>query len=367
MAIGGDYGGGFTKLGITYTNIHGVEEFSALLVMTGKDNWESLHRLSHSNLLQFTGQSAQFKSIWELFQHRYLFPPRKQTVLLNGDWNFISAIRGLKGASSHNPCPICDIHKNQMRHSQHHLGEHRPSNQSPPLNSIAHPPLLFIQSCHIVPLPLHVFLGLANRMIDKLENIAGKAEIGTYKKEIKSVSRIGSTGLAGVHGLNGNELSKWIKRGLTYELPFKRETHIPIVGQLGIWLEELRENLLDKEKWVDARKNAFQRMVEDIQQNWPLVMEESPFPKLHMLSQCLEFAKKEAYLGRYNESRIESYHAQFGDKIRNSHFNCGWDIAEKMRKSLADIAVALMQPVLKDEIKFNHPTNTAINTCPIKE
>ena len=44
LAIGGDAGGGHTKLGITYT-MNNTSAFAPLLVYNGTDSWELLSKL----------------------------------------------------------------------------------------------------------------------------------------------------------------------------------------------------------------------------------------------------------------------------------------------------------------------------------
>ncbi len=68
IAVGGDAGGGHTKLGITYS-VGEKQYFAALLVYEGKDGWEQLQRLSTPLLTPFTGDSAAFPHIFAVLQH----------------------------------------------------------------------------------------------------------------------------------------------------------------------------------------------------------------------------------------------------------------------------------------------------------
>lgn len=57
IAVGGDSGGGHTKLGVTYS-FKGVQHFAALLVYAGGDGWEELNGLTAAGHTTFTGDSA---------------------------------------------------------------------------------------------------------------------------------------------------------------------------------------------------------------------------------------------------------------------------------------------------------------------
>jgi hypothetical protein len=68
ISIGGDCGSSITKLGISYTNVRGDEEFAALLVMDTSDDWESLSKLCHIGITQYEGESSTIPTIWGVFQ-----------------------------------------------------------------------------------------------------------------------------------------------------------------------------------------------------------------------------------------------------------------------------------------------------------
>lgn len=67
MAVGGDAGGGFTKIGITYSH-NGKQSFACLLVYFGGDSWLELQDCRAEGLTPFKGDSAAFPHIWAVLQ-----------------------------------------------------------------------------------------------------------------------------------------------------------------------------------------------------------------------------------------------------------------------------------------------------------
>ena len=71
VVIGGDTGGGLTKLGVTYLDCSAKQRFAALLVYRGKDNAAALHALTAAKapgLMPFTGDSANCADIFAVLQ-----------------------------------------------------------------------------------------------------------------------------------------------------------------------------------------------------------------------------------------------------------------------------------------------------------
>ena len=177
LCIGGDAGGGTCKLGVSFLNNRGQEEFAALLVYKGKDDWDSLTQLVSPDLTPFFGDTAAARmfnlpmlplvGIFGVFQ--YLINTYADRCFLNRDMAFINSVIGLKSASSHFPCPICVVNKNDLLPA---------APRAPPLRnhlvqvigsySRKRSPLIVIDSKRIVPLPLHIFLGTSNKLIEEV-------------------------------------------------------------------------------------------------------------------------------------------------------------------------------------------------------
>jgi hypothetical protein len=134
LAVGGDSGGGYTKLGVTYSRPGPVRNrklpngkvkqrhssiqcFAALVVYAGSDGWDELNHLRDEVEPPFVGDSAAFPHIWAVLQHFI----DTRGAFLNGDWPFINAVLGLMSPSATHPCPICIVsHKSLLSSSSSH-------------------------------------------------------------------------------------------------------------------------------------------------------------------------------------------------------------------------------------------------------
>ena len=255
ISIGGDCGGGLTKLGISYTNVKGDEQFAALLVMDAADDWESLSMLCHIGVTQYEGKSEDIPTIWGVFQSllfTHTIPPHNKKIFLNGDWKFINTVLGLKSPSSSFPCPICLVPHDDL------LSPAPPRNLATHLSddfSAAHVPFIAIPTSYIVPTPLHLFLGICNRIIRRtLAELSSEETVKEAMHEVKSIHSH-SSGAAAGHELNGVELSKWIKEGLT--LAFIDPTTPSPINQLDEWMKGLHKHLLHKREWSEEEKKNF--------------------------------------------------------------------------------------------------------------
>lgn len=205
IVVGGDCGGGHTQLGITYTT-KTKQTFAALLVYSGKDSWEAMYQLVFSpGITPFTGDSVDHPHIFAVLQHFI----DHRNAFLNGDWPFINALLGLKNAAATHPCPICIVTSNPK--SLLRTARYRESKDNHSKHS-DQPPLLTILPERIVPTPLHLFLGISNRIIfDAYGEIFGESMVTAAIQRIRTVHGAGCGGLSDVFDLNGPEIRKWIK------------------------------------------------------------------------------------------------------------------------------------------------------------
>ena len=155
-------------------------------------------------LTPFTGDSAAFPHIWAVLQHLI----DSKGAFLNGDWCFINAVLGLMAPSATNPCPICIITHNSFTKTARYR---TPADK----DSVdrTHQPLLVIDPERIVPTPLHLFLGISNRIIlDAFSELLGKERVEEVLKKIKTMHSAGCGGRSDLYDLNGQEISRWIKK-----------------------------------------------------------------------------------------------------------------------------------------------------------
>ena len=345
IAVGGDAGGGRCVLGITYSH-QSVQHFAALLVYEGGDSWLELQDCRAEGLTPFKGDSAAFPHIWAVLQHLI----DTCEAFLNGDWPFINGVLGLMSPSATHPCPICIISHNSFLSSS----RYRRANDKHSIDR-DHTPLLAIPPERIVPTPLHLFLGISNRIIlDAFSELLGKPLVEETLKSVKTVHSAGCGGASDLFDLNGPEICKWIKRdcSTTLRAAAEKENELSAAQKsshstIKRWLQQLHDHLLHKGDWTATQIESWRAAVHDMQQNWCSETGQAAFPKLHMLRHSLDFAERHRFLGRASEAQIESYHAQFNTLFHDHHLNQGANTAERLRRSLADAALHAVQPFLQ--------------------
>lgn len=292
IAVGGDAGGGHTKLGITYSSSSNIQSFSCLLVYEGSDSWEEAP------------------------------------------------------TNSHHPCPICIISKSNFTGSS----RYRTAKDKHSLHESNHA-LLSIDPERIVPTPLHLFLGLSNRIItDAFTEIFGKEVVEAAMNQVTTIHTVGCGGKSDLYDLNGPEIKKWIKKGMSQKLKEDKENITPeqtaTHSILTRWLQQLHQHLLHKKEWNRDDIEAWSSVVGDIHSHWEVETKIKPFPKLHMLTHTVEFAERHRFLGRAAETQIESFHFPFNTLYHKHHFNQAHNTAERIRRCLADTALHAVQAVI---------------------
>jgi hypothetical protein len=353
IAVGGDAGGGRCVLGVTYSTPtptrdspeKTTQHFACLLVYEGGDSWLELQDCRAEGLTPFTGDSAALPHIWAVLQH--LIDTR--AAFLNGDWPFINAVLGLMSPSATHPCPICIVsHKSLLSSSRHRTPADTQSIDR------THQPLLTIPPERIVPTPLHLFLGISNRIIlDAFSELLGKECVQSALTAVTTVHSAGCGGKSDLYDLNGPEISKWIKKQCSASglAAAAASSSVPAATTashsiLSRWLQQLHSCLLHSRDWSSDEIEAWRAAVDDIQQHWSAEAHSKPFPKLHMLRHSLEFAERHRFLGRASEAQIESFHASFNALFHKQHRNQGGNTAERLRCCLADASLRAVQPFL---------------------
>jgi len=314
-------------------------------VYRGKDDYTDLGTLTQPSLTPFAGDSAAFPHIFAVLQHFI----NTRSAFLNGDWPFINAILGLMSPSATHPCPICIISHNSFTKTSRYRTPADKHSLHP-----EHSPLLTISSDRIVPTPLHLFLGISNRIIlDAFSELFSKELVEETLEKVKTIHSAGSGGRADVFQLNGPEIRKWIKKDCSSTLRAAAEEKGALTASqkstystLKRWLEKLHDHLLVKKEWKAEEIEDWRAAVKDIQDNWCAETSQAAFPKLHMLRHSLEFAERYRFLGRASEAQIESYHFKFKRLFHQQHLNMAHDEAERQRRCLADSSLRAVQPLL---------------------
>jgi hypothetical protein len=345
VAIGGDKGDTHTKLGTTYS-INGIQHYAPLIVYAGNDDWEDMNELTAPSLTPFAGDSAHFPHIFAILQ--LLIDTHK--TFLNGDWPFINAILGLMAPSATHPCPICIISFNSLTKSSRRRQPDDKHSIDP-----NHTRLLTIHPDRIVPTPLHLFLGISNRIIlDAFSELFSKELVEETLEKVKTIHSTGCGGKSDLFQLNGPEIRKWIKKDCTTALRTGAEKQGTLTidqkstyTTLKRWLENLHQFLLHKKDWEPKEIEEWRAAVQDIQQNWSNETNQGAFPKLHMLLHSLEFAEQWRFLGRASEAQIESYHHTFKEIFNQQHLNSAHNEPQRIRRTLVDTTLRAVQPILQ--------------------
>lgn len=220
----------------------------------------------------------------------------------------------MKAPAATHPCPICIVNKNELLttpsyRTNYTLSQHDLSK-----------PLLFITSDRIVPTPLHVLLGIGNKIIIDVLKV--------NENEMQpTIHTLGCGGKSDIYQYNGPEIQRYLQR------------QVQTTNTLIKWLIDIEKCLLDKITWSGERIAKFEKVVLDIKTNWELHTKLHAFPKVHMLLHCPEFAKRWGILGYAAESQIESAHVAFNTLYYKHHFNQSHNTAERLRRCLADMVL----------------------------
>lgn len=100
---------------------------------------------------------------------------------------------------------------------------------------------------------------------------------------------------------------------------------------------QLKSYLLSSKPFDPHRLRCLEKTVQYLQPQWKFVTDRAPpFPKLHMLTHCVELATKVKYLGALSEQSIESQHALIRQSLLK-HSNTVYDLLEHFRRILSTL------------------------------
>jgi hypothetical protein len=376
LAVGADRGGPATKIGITYER-HGHMTYAPLVVSTGKDDWTGLSVLGHSpSPFQLTGSSTHFTSYLAVLQ----WVIDGLAAFLNGDWNGINAVLGLSTPAATWGCPIClapcqdrltlaPLRTPQQLQADLLLmlgGDAVPWAN----HSLVNMPLLKVPAERIVPLPLHIFLGLANLIIlEVYPTMVGEETVRQHVAAVKGRHVEGMLGAESVFQLTGPELSRWVKQQrdealarhadtllrprarVRFVLGGQRQQQQPLplttpaarIRTLGSWLRLLHDQLLHRDQWTPADVDALEAVQQDIWKRWQSMTGRAPTPKVHMLRHTVDFARRFRVLGLLSEAQIEACHAPFNAAYNITHRNSSQNDAERLRRSHVEVILSKVQ------------------------
>jgi hypothetical protein len=207
---------------------------------------------------------------------------------------------------------------------------------------IASPIFPFLYN-RIVPLPLHIFLGLGNQLVTLVEQELSEdddqADFAIFIGNCKATP----TGIGGSQkrstsmSLNGGELKKIIHSSEFYRLIDCLVDESQKI-LFHIYLQSVRELmpfLLSPDPLNLQQLREFKELVNLIGDAWHR-NKDVVKPKVHMLFHCVAFAEQLGYLGAYSESSIESAHHDVHLTFEN-HGSSGKNLVYKQRRMHSDI------------------------------
>ena len=234
-------------------------------------------------------------------------------------------------------------------------------------HSLVNMPLLRVPAERIVPLPLHIFLGLANLIIlEVYPAMVGEETVRQHVATVKGRHVEGMLGAESVFQLTGPELSRWVKNGhdealarhadtllrpcarVRFVLGGQRQQQQPLplttpatrIRTLGSWLRLLHDQLLHRDQWTPADVDALEAVQQDIWKRWRSMTGRAPTPKVHMLRHTVDFARRFRVLGLLSEAQIEACHAPFNTAYNITHRNSSQNDAERLRRSHVEVILS---------------------------
>ena len=196
----------------------------------------------------------------------------------------------------------------------------------------------------IVPLPLHIFLGLGNQLVqlveDELTEGDDAADFAIFVGNCKATPTdiYGAQKRSATQTLNGGELKRII-HSPEFSNFIERAEDEETCMYLYVLLDSLFQVspfLLSPERLTRREVSDFTRLVIFIGDVWHR-NNDVVKPKVHMLSHCAEFARQHRGLGAYNESPMESSHHDVHLTFER-HSNCGHNTSLKERRTQSDIS-----------------------------
>ena len=228
------------------------------------------------------------------------------------------------------------------------------------------PIFLFLYD-RIVPLPLHIFLGLGNQLVqlvqDELEEGDDEVDFAVFVASCKATPAdiYGAEKRSAAQTLNGGELKRII-----HSPEFSDFIEHVADEEISVFLFVLLEALLQVSRFLLSPERLTRREVSDFTRLVIFIGDvwhrnnDVVKPKVHMLSHCAEFARQHRGLGAYNESPIESSHHDVHLTFER-HSNCGCNTPLKERRAQSDIAQRRVSRV--DSGRINPPPRPRL--CPL--
>jgi hypothetical protein len=348
-------------------------------------------------------------------------------AFLGGDWEWLNSINGLMGCSAVYSCPLCEAvmtvddennaravaaHPNAERgvrrnrslrvHTEDVNWLHRHQHaclrgNSDPVeidkwrrtkagrdaidrtHSAIEAPIFPKLFESVVPLPLHVFLGLCNDFLHTLHSYLSEEKKEEFKEKTRAVEHR-PTGVNGgekpssFKDWNGREIQSMLKpqrgengnpQGESFLVAFCDSIVAParrskITGKFRI-CKHLAKLLLSPRQFTSRKKDKLQAIAMKAQEVWKRDEGKRMIgrikPKAHMLFHCAAFAVKNDYLGSFSEAPIESHHAELR-RVWEKYGAKGKSFMEKMLYTAQQIGMRRSVTVRNRKEKMEEKSNS---------
>jgi len=294
--------------------------------------------------LKETIQLQGLQSIWQVCNWITV----ELGAYLNGDMKFICTVLAHTGASSKYPCPACLI-KLRQYDKPYEMRESTEVGSLDEEHSVSNIPLLRIRPTHIVPLPLHIYLGMGEIIFDEiLVKLSSQIIVDNVVKHLKIKSlkdREGGGGKTDVFKFTGPELRKLCRSkfpqiisGAMERLQYNKDTVKSVENKaktLQTWMIVLERYLLRTSKFKTKQFSTLAKSVEEVLDGMKNTFHRNLTPKMHMLRHVVQFVQTHKVMGCVSEQQLESMHA-YMNRLLVRHKNMLHQPAEQLRRVLAD-------------------------------
>lgn len=195
----------------------------------------------------------------------------------------------------------------------------------------------------VVPLPLHIFLGLGNHLVDLIkkdldhEDHLLDFDSFMHRHKATPMNIHGAQKASGHQTLHGPEIQSLVHDPqLVFHMNrIADEAQRSFLHSLLLNYKKLIPFLLSPEPMNDDQVTDFRNLVFLLGDTWHR-NKYAVKPKIHMLFHCVAFMEQHGYLGAYSESSIESAHHDVHQTFEN-HGSQGQNLVHKQRRMHSDI------------------------------
>lgn len=319
FVVAGDNGAGLTTFGIILTcrkSSQSRHSFIPFGIMNAKDSYEYIN-------LCFSPQLEVLAN--------YNFKKDGLDMLVGGDFMCMGSLFGIKGPTCLYPIPFCTWYSRgksntcQPRDYDQHINS--VDNKDEQYSAVKLPLLrnfgFGIDQIRVVPMPLHLLLGIGSFYEEYLENqfesMGMKQEYDYIISSIKtSQGLIDGASRSQILALCGEEVKRLVNDDTQSKLiklvpsnEASRDKLIKTINSQSKIINQLFHFLLNKKSFDDIDIQNLQSVINEYETSSKEYMKGKRKPKVHVLiKHVIPFIRYWRNLGNLSEQAMESYHAE---------------------------------------------------------